>query len=514
MLSVQFYSDSSLTSMLADFTSRVHPPDGGGFRFSTNAHGFSSLELPLVPLALVEAFAVYDWPGTPHAVVSDHAAGVVWEGRVEDIAIIDGGVSIVALGYQRALWDVPYTALWSKSGSGDWRPVPNSLYSTSRPEQFAIDNNNRVYLSLTKGNAYPNARQAHIGYQTPHNGERDITNISLDYSVTLPTNWLFRVRQADGAAWSPGGNTTIVTGNGSNQTGSYSLTLSTPREGVALFLDNATGTTSTITDETGTWFARATNIRIKTTTASTVLASDIAAALATFVNGVNSSQLSAADELITATATDLQDELYEDLYPAEILDRLALLHDYEWGVWENRRLHFRQRGSAGRSWYIDVTSITDLQRSLERVRNSAYSVYRDANGRTQRTSAASNAASLGRFGITRRGVVSVQSTSQTEAETHRATFLADRADASARADVRFARLYDEAGAEYPLYALRAGDMVTMRNLSPSLSATVDRIRSFVVAETMYDAATGEMDVTPEEPTPTLERLVAQREAGL
>lgn len=514
MLSVQFYSDSSLTSMLADLTSRIHPPAGGGLRFSTNKGGFAALELPVVPLSLAEAFEVYDWPGTPHAVVSDHAAGIAWEGRVEDIAIIEGGVSITAMGYQRAMRDVPYTALWSKTGSGDWRPVPDSVYASSRPEQFTIDNNNRVYLSLTKGTAYPDARQGFIGYQIPHNSERKITNISFDYSVTLPTNWLFRVRQADGAAWGTGTNTTIVTGNGSNQTGSYSLTLGTPREGVALFLDNATGSTYTVTAETGVYFARATNIRIKTTTTATVLASEIAAALATFINGVNSSQLAAVDDLISATTTDLQDELYEDAYPAEILDRLALLHDYEWGVWENRRLHFRARGSAGRSWYIDVTRITDLQRSLERVRNSAYSVYRDANGRAQRTSAASNTASLERFGITRRGVVSVQSTSQTEAETHRGVFLADRADATTRADVRFARLFDETGAEYPLHALRAGDMVTMRNLSPSLSATVDRIRSFVVAETAYDAATGEMDVTPEEPTPTLERLVARREAGL
>lgn len=514
MLSVQFYSDSSLTSMLADFTSQIHPPAGGGLRFSTNGHGFAALEAPLVPMTLVEAFAVYDWPGTPHVVASDPGAGVAWEGRLEDIAIVPGGISLTALGYQRALYDMPYTALWSKTGSGEWRPIPDSEYSSSHIEQFTADNNNRVYISLTKGAAYTDARQGFFGYQVPHGGERKITNISFDYSVTLPTNWLFRVRQADGAAWGTGTNTTIVTGNGANQTGSYSLTLGTPREGVALFLDNATGSTYTVTAETGAFFARATNIRIKTTTATTVLASDIAAALASYINGINSSQLSAVDDLIAATTTDLRDERYEDAYPADILNRLALLHDFEWGVWENRRLHFRSRGSAGRSWYVDVTDILNLQRSLERVRNSAYGLYRDANGRAQRTSASSNTASLERFSITRRGAVDVQTTSQTEAETHRDTFLADRADAAARAEVSFTRLYDEAGAEYPLYALRAGDTVTMRNLSPSLSATVDRIRSFVVAETSYDAAAGTIDVTPEEPVPTLDRLVAQREAGL
>jgi hypothetical protein len=80
--------------------------------------------------------------------------------------------------------------------------------------------------------------------------------------------------------------------------------------------------------------------------------------------------------------------------------------------------------------------------------------------------------------------------------------------------VEFERVYDELGAEYPLYAMRAGDTVTMRNLPPTLSTSIDRIRSFTISETEYDAAANTIDITPEEPIPSLVTLVARRDEGL
>jgi hypothetical protein len=64
----------------------------------------------------------------------------------------------------------------------------------------------------------------------------------------------------------------------------------------------------------------------------------------------------------------------------------------------------------------------------------------------------------------------------------------------------------------PLYAMRAGDTVTMRNLPPTLSTAVDRIRTFTVGETSYDAAEDRLDIAPSDPVPTLVTLVARREA--
>ena len=254
---------------------------------------------------------------------------------------------------------------------------------------------------------------------------------------------------------------------------------------------------------------------MKTTSASTVLASAIVGALATYVNGVNADQLSASAAGISATTTDLQDVAYEDVLPATILDELATLHDYEWRVYEGRRLSFTARTKApARQWFVDVTRTPEIERSLEPVRNSVYAVYQDAAGTTRRTTTATDGQSVKRLGLTRREPLGVQTTSATEAALHRDTMLDDRATQQARARIEFDGLYDAAGGRWPLWSVRSGDSMTMRNLPPTLLTEIDSIRTFRVGETEYDAAAGTVTVTPDEPTPTLVTLVARRGAGL
>lgn len=514
MLSFQIYTNPTKDQMLADFSGRAQPAmGGGGLRFTTNRHGFAALEAPLVPMSLAEAFEVYDWTGTPHVVVSDGAAAVVWEGRLEDISIIPGGVTLRAFGYQRALSDLPYTALWSMTGTADWREVTGEDRAACAPSLYEMDNNNRIFIAPRNGETFDNATEfGEMTYALPHRSDRDIVTFSGDYSITLPANWDVRVLTCD-IDFANVVTEATVTATGSNQTGSWALTTSA-RKRVIISVRNNTGSGSSISVDTGERFAKVTNIRIKTTSSSTVTASAIAAALAVYVNGTNGRQLRSSDEWVMATTTDLRNELYEDEYPVDVLNRLAYLHSYDWAVWEDRRLRFHEKGGMGRHYYVDVSQLLELQRSLENVRNSAYSTYRTADGETRRTTTAGNIDSQGRYGVIRRGSVDVQTTSSTEAETHRDVFLTDRARAGLRAQVEFSRIYDATGGQYPLYELRAGDTLTMRNLPPTLSSTVDRIRTFVIGETSYDAATGLISIAPEEPLPSLDLLIARREAGI
>lgn len=515
MLALNIFGDSTRVNMLADWSARIHRENGGGgLRFSTGAHGFAALEIPLVPMTLEEAFEVYSWPGTPHVVASDGAA-VVWEGRLEDIAIVDGGVRCTAFGYSRAYWDAPYTALWSKTGSGDWKEVTTDQYAGAQPQLYEMDNNNRLYIAPRKGEEIRVTTNdtGMLTYAVPHGSGRNITNISFDYSVSLPANWLVTIyTMADN--FTSIYNDRTITATGSLQTGSVSETFTVPNARIAMAVRNDTGSLATITGDTGDVYAKLTNIRIKTTTAASVLASDIAAALESYIDGINPLQVNGSAARIEATTTDLRDELYQDEYPGDILDRLALLHDYEWGVYSPRYLHFRPRGSAGREWYVDVTRIMNMERSLEEVRNSAYATYRDANGDFIRTAVADDADSQEQWGVVRRGTVRASTTSATEAGIHRDTYLSDRAARIMRADISFDHLYDASGREHPLYVLRAGDIVTMRNLAPTLSPDIDNIRSFIVGETEYDAATNRIRISPATPTPELSRLVARRDAGV
>ena len=175
----------------------------------------------------------------------------------------------------------------------------------------------------------------------------------------------------------------MLVGNGALQTGTVTQDLATARDRIC-FTMYCTAAAAEYTGETGDYNLTITGLRVKTTTASTVTADAIAAALASYVNGINSSQLSAETTLIAAPGLDLTDEVYEDEYPADILTRLVGLGDdqtpprqWEVGVWENRLLHLRVRGSAGRAWYVDAGSL-DVERSLATLSNAAYGVYQDA----------------------------------------------------------------------------------------------------------------------------------------
>ena len=55
--------------------------------------------------------------------------------------------------------------------------------------------------------------------------------------------------------------------------------------------------------------------------------------------------------------------------------------------------------------------------------------------------------------------------------------------------------------------------MTIRNLPPTLSTAIDRIRTFRVSETRYDAMTNTLTVIPESPTPRVEIMLARQAVG-
>jgi hypothetical protein len=485
---------------------------------TTNAHGFAALTAS-VDLALAAAFQLYDRPGLPHVVLSD-GAHVVWEGRLEDVAITDPGAQLTALGYWRALSDAPYTAAWSDTSVALWRPVLPTELATRAPERWEMDTNNRLYMAPRKGEVFgtPNYYASNLTYETPVAGERLITTVTFTYAFTASSDWSCALTSYT-RAFGSGATEWLLVGNGALQTGTVTQALATARDRIC-FTMFCTAAAAEYTGETGDYNLRITGLRVKTTTASTVTADAIAAALAGYVNGINSSQLSAETTLIAAPGLDLTDEVYADKYPADILTRLAGLGDdqtpprqWEVGVWENRLLHLRVRGSAGRAWMVDAGSL-DVERSLATLSNAAYGVYQDANNRTQRTAAATDAGSIARFGLTRRAAVTAATTSGTQAGVQRDAYLADHALPPTRANIKIGALYDAAGGRLPLWMARSGDTITIRNLPPTLSLDVDRIRTFRIAETAYSCDTDVLSVTPELPRPSLEVMVARLGAGV
>src|SRR3990172_4295369 len=171
-------------NLIGDYSARVT-----SLEFGTNEHGFAELAA-FVPMTLSEAFQLYDRPGLPHVLVSDNGA-TVWEGRLEDVAIVNGGVRFGAFGYWRALSDAPVTRLWSKTKVDEWRPTPESVGGYA-PQMYEMDNNNRLFIGLAKSASYKaNANVGGWYYEIPHNAPDDFSWFSFDYAYDLPTNWAF-----------------------------------------------------------------------------------------------------------------------------------------------------------------------------------------------------------------------------------------------------------------------------------------------------------------------------------
>lgn len=252
-----------------------------------------------------------------------------------------------------------------------------------------------------------------------------------------------------------------------------------------------------------------------TVKAPLVYADTIASDLATYINGINSSQLSASAVLINSPRLDLTDEIYEDKRPADILNGLAELGDnatppnrWEVGVDDEQRLFFRIRGSNGQDWYVNAEQL-DVNRTLDNLYNAVYATYQDANRRTLRTAVNTDSNSVSANDITRQDVVKANTTIIEQAQIHRDTRLEDTKDITPTAKIgSVKRLLTASGAQVPAWMARPGSTLTIRNLPPG-SGTLDKIRTFVIARTSYNVDADEVEPIPGAEPPELEFLIAR-----
>jgi hypothetical protein len=252
--------------------------------------------------------------------------------------------------------------------------------------------------------------------------------------------------------------------------------------------------------------------------AHVIYADEVARDLVIKTNALNATQLNSSTALIQSPALDLLNESYQDQYGADILTRLVTLGDnqttprqWEWAVWENRQLVYQPRGYSARTWYVDLAR-PEIERTLNALANSVYADYQEPGGRTLRTTAISDAASIARYGVTRRTMLAVSTTSATQAGIQQAAQLNDTKDPIPRARLTIEAIFDQNGARWPLTSVRANDIIVIRNLPPTLSTTIDRVRILRAIRTEVDVFSGILTIEPESPLPTLAAMLARATA--
>jgi hypothetical protein len=234
------------------------------------------------------------------------------------------------------------------------------------------------------------------------------------------------------------------------------------------------------------------------------------------LNVLNPTQVDSDVTQIQSQAVDLDQAIFEDVYPSEIINQLIAKSDNQttprqWValVYNNETLIVRPRGT-GLAWYTDITSL-EVVRTLTQLYNSVYSVYSDvANKRKLRTAASTDATSVTKFQITRRKAVDVDTTNSVQATKIRDSILALQLDPIPRAKVTLDRIFDSYGSPFKLFFVKADDTLTIRNLPPVLNATFyDKIRTLVITRTDVDLLNDILAVELEVPMPDINVQIAK-----
>jgi len=181
---------------------------------------------------------------------------------------------------------------------------------------------------------------------------------------------------------------------------------------------------------------------------------------------------------------------------------------YEFGM--NRAFsgmfHMRKM-SQGRRWYIDISNLAfgqqgmSLSSSLDGMRTRTSVVYSDSVGSRSATPWITSTYFYDRFGYNRDGLFSIAGASEDVADLIAEVVAGAYSRPQSKLELLIdGNIYDMGMNKWPVWSMRAGDVLKIRNMFPSSSALpdalVDGISTVYITETDYDAEEGRMTVTP------------------
>jgi hypothetical protein len=494
-LSATIYNSTATTTLAVGITREPY-----AMTFSHGQHGCESCTLRY-QVPAYEALKLLSGGSVYHVVISALGAPV-WSGRAENVNIIDDGVEIVAYGYWRALLDQPYTTLWTDTSVSGWRPILSTEMSDRYQSRWTYDTQNRIFITANTGDTFGNSPYivGSMYYAVPSGSSRTITAIDFDFVCDFAGTWVVGLERLDASFTS----LTQPWTRSTTGTGSQSLTF-TGCNGLNFFM-YYNGANAVNTAETGRNYLRITNLRVKTTTSSTVTPTDIIGDMTSLAPALASSSQ------VGTNTIDLKDVVFEDQYPGDIIEYLTSLGDasgnrWEAGVNENRELYYRSMGSTAREWQADLLEV-DFARSISEMWNSVYAVYKDASGVALRGTASTDSTSVNTWGITRKLALTTDTTNSTQANYHRDVALADRKNPAIKTQLRINPV-----GWADLWAIKAGDYINIRNLPPMFQ-NYTNVTRFRIARSEFDAASNSLTLETESPLATLDFVVAREAVGL
>lgn len=485
-------------------------------KFAYNTHGCADLQATLV-LNIQEQFILYNAPTLPHVIVA-YGGLPVWVGRLETARAKNTAMDITAVGYWAALSDVTYTALWIDDDMTNWFIPDSRQLSGSVPDRFEDGIKNGLFSSVPRLNeTYGNSPVIanYFGYVVPSQSDRLIYQVEFSWNINLAASWevgLISYTAPDPVtgSWTFGAAEWTNTGT---STGASTEVFATPTNACAFYHYRATNPNAVYASLTTTNYAQWSSVRIATAPTN-IVAQTIASALASYVSGINATQLRATAKTTAVPIANVRfREQYEDMYPSDILDMLCLQESYQAWVTLNRVLVFEPRGTNAATWRIAAKDI-EVERATSRVFNRTYALFTETSGRTRRSVNLNNITSQTRNGVIRSRSVDYDGTDSTSAAAFNAAALADSQNPSPRSTFGVRRLLSDQGQLVPLHLPKAGDTMVVQNLPPGITNTVNQVGTFRVGRVAVELSRGSrpiVTIEPDEPIPTLESMLAKLE---
>lgn len=483
------------TTAWANFSGRILAG-----RARTNRHGYATADIEL-DVTDWHGLAIYQFGGL-YQIKLTAGPRTVFEGEVARIQPTPAGVALAAVGVWAALDGRPYTSLISDNTYTRWRELTQENTAVANPGRYSFDFRNRLYVAPRKDEQYNLDNRFVFWFAAPDKGVNDVYGISFDYDINLSTTWYARIDTSTQNEW-------VLAADGTNQTGTATVTFSGVGRNVYIFVYFSSSTLTTYNQNTGERWAKFKNVRVYTKP-TPIDSDDIIIDVLNTFQGDTTPPFSFNTGQIKAPGRDWKLFHPEDANPIKLIEDIEAWGDgaesWHAAIWDDRRLTFRPASDYATQWYVRADSV-ELVRQVDELYTEAYATGVQTNGQTYRQSSTVDAANAAQFGLARRRHIATQTPDTAEALNRTAVFLDGANRQAIKSKIRVREVFNQFGQPVPAYHVRALDTLIVTGLA--MPAFADGVNQFRIAETTIDIGRGVVDIVPEKPTDTLEQYLAR-----
>jgi hypothetical protein len=408
-----------------------------------------------------------------------------------------------ARGFIYLLEKVRIYDLWSTADYSKWSILKPEEFVSSRPDSYNIDKDNRLYMAVKGDTDYSvesyGTKVAFINIRRKNSSSRRITTTAFRYTYTATGSALAVLQTRDNSFGSA--NSWWI----ASTFGSGIVTTHNPTETNENIHFGFRPQTGIFLGDDGDQFLQVSGLRIGSTisiSGNRLYGDEI---IRGTLSGVvtNVGFINPTTSLLQSPQIDIIEADYDGVTALDVIkdviDKSSIYGKWEAVMYNNRALQFKPKGTKNRTWYVDGSEL-EFEKDVDSIINTVRIKYK-RNEIDTYTEEVREQSSIDLYGFASQGVESVDVTASGLAQIAAEAYLTDNAYIKLEASLTACKVKDRSGAMYPPSFVRKGDRIVLQNIPISISLGEEI--SFICAKTIYTEESNEVEIMPDNPTPTL-----------